>query len=69
MQKLERQAISLPRMAAPQTVSIGRIRWPRIALSVSEGTLSPEPHPLADAQGYPEYLLENRRGAQERNGQ
>jgi hypothetical protein len=25
-----------------------------IALSVSEGTISPEPRPLADAQGYQE---------------
>ena len=25
----------------------------RITLSVSEGTVSPEPRPLADAQGYP----------------
>src|SRR5438128_2496477 len=44
-----------PHGVKPQTLSIGRIRGRRIALSVSEGTLLPEPRPLADAQGYPEY--------------
>jgi len=37
----------------PQTLSINCIRPQRITLSVSEGTVSLEPRPLADAQGYP----------------
>ena len=39
-----------PHSGKPQTVSISRIPRRRITLSVSEGTVWPEPRPLADAQ-------------------
>src|SRR6185503_21316333 len=58
------QAGSLPRIAASRKRCPLIIPWRRITLSVSEGTVLPEPRPLAYAQGYPEYLYENRRGAQ-----
>jgi len=56
--------LAAPHSGKPQTVSISRIPRRRITLSVSEGTVWPEPRPLADAQGYSEYALWNRRGAQ-----
>src|SRR5207245_8205080 len=58
--------LAAPHSGKPQTVSISRIPRRRITLSVSEGTVLPEPRPLADAQGYSAYALRNRRGAQRR---
>ena len=56
--QVSNQVSNLPRISGkPQTVSISRIQRRRIALSVSEGTVWPEPRPLADAQGYSEYAL------------
>ena len=41
---------------------VTRILRRRITLSVSEGTVWPEPRPLADAEGYSGYALEGRSG-------
>jgi len=46
-----------PHSGKPQTESVSCIPRRRITLSVSEGTVWPEPRPLADAQGYPEYAI------------
>ena len=66
---LRLDGLRLLRIAASRKrVSLVEFGDGRITLSVSEGTVSPQPRPLADAQGYPEIRpTKSSRRAKENN--